>query len=353
MSEQLTKGVAYHGNRMLTHVREDMQDLAASGFNAVLHMFSHNDWDRHKNIMKEIFEISSYYGLETWVDNWGLGGPPGDKSHFLSYHPEAHQVLSNGNISPVHVCYNHPAFVKFTKDWIDTVYNAGGRKIFWDEPHMRDFQESGTRLWTCRCENCQKRFEERYNMPMPTIFTPEVDEFRKWTITNYFQTVASYAKEKGMYNSICVMFNDTQDNSNFGVDLDSICSTPALDNIGSDPYWLGGTAESYEEVYKFVYDKSKLNMDLCKKFNKEHNIWIQTYNNPVGREEEIIAATDAIYDSGARTIFAWGYRGSDANDYRAKAPDRTWYATKAAFERITERYRNELRDAARKNLGIK
>ncbi|MBE6911982.1 MAG: hypothetical protein E7473_05605 [Ruminococcaceae bacterium] len=356
MSEILTKGVAYHGNRMLTHVREDMQDIAASGFNAVLHMFSHNDWDRHKNIMKEIFEITSYYGLDNWVDNWGLGGPPGDKSHFLSYHPEAHQVLSNGKISPVHVCFNSQAYVDFTKSWIDTVYDAGAKKIFWDEPHMRDFNENGERIWTCRCETCQKLFEERYNMPMPTLFTKEVDEFRKWTITNYFQTVASYAKEKGMYNSICVMFNDTQNNTNFGVDLDSICSTPALDNIGSDPYWIEPSAtfaKDYEDVYKFVYEKTKWNLDVCKKFNKDHNIWLQTYSNPVGTEEEIIAAADAIYDCGARTIFAWGYRGSDANDYRSKAPDRTWYTTKAAFERISERHRNALRDATMKKLGLK
>lgn len=353
VKDQLIKGVAYHGNRMLTHIREDMQDLAVSGFNSVLHMFTHNDWDRHKNIMKEIFDISTYYGLDVWVDNWGLGGPPGEKSHFLSYHPEAHQVLSNGKTSPVHVCFNHPEYVDFTKKWIDTVYEAGARKIFWDEPHMLDIKEEGEKYWSCRCENCQKLFEERYNMPMPTIITPEVDEFRKWTITNYFQTVASYAKEKGMYNSICVMFSDNQGDANFGVDIDSICSTPALDNIGSDPYWYETEADTYEGLYKIVYDKSKHNMDACKKFNKDHNLWIMTFGNHIGCEEKIITAADAIYDSGARTIFAWGYRGSDANDYRSKAPDRTWYATKAAFERISERHRNTLRDEARKNLGIK
>ena len=31
MSKNLIKGVAYHGNRMLTHIREDMQDIVASG----------------------------------------------------------------------------------------------------------------------------------------------------------------------------------------------------------------------------------------------------------------------------------------------------------------------------------
>ena len=52
--EKLIKGVAYHGNRMLSHIHEDMKDIVNHGFNAILHMFSHNDWDRHKKIMKEI-----------------------------------------------------------------------------------------------------------------------------------------------------------------------------------------------------------------------------------------------------------------------------------------------------------
>ena len=84
VDNKLKLGVAYHGNRMLKHVREDMLDIIHHHFNLVVHMFSHNDWDRHKNIMKEIVEISEEAGLEVWIDNWGLGGPPGDKSHFLS-----------------------------------------------------------------------------------------------------------------------------------------------------------------------------------------------------------------------------------------------------------------------------
>ena len=353
MADTLIKGLAYHGNRMLTHVREDMREIAGSGFNTVLHMFSHNDWDRHKRIMKEIFGISADYGLDVWVDNWGLGGPPGDKSHFLAYHPEAHQVNSDGTLSPVRACYNAPSFVRFTQDWIDAVHEAGARKIFWDEPHFTDERRGGERIWTCRCENCQKLFAERYGKAMPAEFTPEVDAFRKWTITNYFQNAAEYAKAQGMYNSVCVMFPSGENPPDFGVDLDSICATPALDNIGSDPYWLHSGANGYADVYRFVYEKTKHNLDLCAKHGKDHNIWLQTYSNPADNEDEIIAAADAIYDAGARTIFAWGFRGSDANDYRAIAPERTWYATKAAFERISERHRDALRAEARAKLGLK
>lgn len=352
MSNQpLIKGVAYHGNRMLHHVRQDMKEIAESGFNTVLHMFTHNDWDRHKNIMREIFQISADYGLDVWVDNWGLGGPPGDKSHFLSYHPQAHQVFSDGSVQPVMVCFNSPAYVQFTKDWIDTVHAAGARKIFWDEPHLTDKRVQDEKIWTCRCETCQKLFEERYHQPMPTVITPEVDEFRKWSITNYFQIVAGYAKDQGMYNAICVMFSDGPNAYDFGVDLDSICATPALDNIGSDPYWLG-RATGTEKTYQYVYEKTLHNLSLCGKHGKDHNLWLQTYSNPPDGEDEIIAAADAIYDAGARTIFAWGFRGSDANDYRAIAPERTWYATRAAFERISQRHWDACRREARNQLGL-
>ena len=348
----LIKGIAYHGNRMLTHVREDMRETAAAGFNTVLHTYSHNDLDRNRRTMKERFDITCEYGLDVWADNWGLGGPPGDKSHFRSYHPEAHQIRSDDTPDPVRVCFNSPAYVQFTKDWVDAVYDAGARKIFWDEPHFADSATGGTRTWTCRCENCRRLFEEKYGMPMPRLITPEADAFRKWTITNYFQTVASYAKSKGMYNSICVMFAEGADAPNFGVDLDSICSTPALDNIGSDPYWLGNCPKSYEAVYRYVYTRARRNLELCEKLGKEHNLWIQTCSNPAEDEEEIVAAADALFDAGARTIFAWGFRGSDSTDYRAIAPERTWYATKEAFNRITQRYMDEQRANARKSFNL-
>ena len=45
--EKLLTGVAYHGNRILKHVEEDMIDIVNHNMNLVVHMFTHNDWDRH------------------------------------------------------------------------------------------------------------------------------------------------------------------------------------------------------------------------------------------------------------------------------------------------------------------
>ncbi|NLC44261.1 MAG: hypothetical protein GX783_08260 [Clostridiales bacterium] len=342
VDNKLKLGVAYHGNRMLKHVREDMLDIIQHHFNLVVHMFSHNDWDRHKNIMKEIVEISEEAGLEVWIDNWGLGGPPGDKSHFLSYYPDAHQIYSNGEVDPVRVCLNNKDFRNFTKEWIDVVDFSGAKSIFWDEPHLagKDVVNGKPRVWTCHCKTCQQLFVNKYSKGMPEILTEEVEQFRIDTIVDYFREVTDYSKKKGMYNSVCVMLGATH-----GINLetiDQIAGLESLDNVGSDPYWLGHKGV---DPYEFVYDATKKNLDISNKFNKDHNIWIQCYSTPRGREEEIISATDAAYDAGARTILAWGYRGSDANDYRAKNPELTWKITGDAMYRVLERDRNERRES--------
>ena len=98
--QPLRLGVAYHGNRMLHHAREDLRDIMNHGMDIIVHMLSHTDWDRHLERMKDMIAMSSDIGLESWVDNWGLGGPPGDKSFFLACHPEAHHAEKRAHRGP-------------------------------------------------------------------------------------------------------------------------------------------------------------------------------------------------------------------------------------------------------------
>ncbi|MDF2670627.1 MAG: hypothetical protein K0R67_2933 [Paenibacillus sp.] len=337
---KLVKGIAYHGNRILRHVETDMRDIVEHHFNLVVHMFSHTDWDRHRNIMKEIIQITEGHGLDVWVDNWGIGGPPGDKSHFLQYSPSSHQVYSDGTLDPVRSCLNSPDFRKFTREWIDVVKDIGGKSIFWDEPHLaaKSMEDNKPKVWTCYCDRCKALFQEQYGKPMPSLFTSEVEAFRVWSVVDYFREVTRYSRDKQMENIVCVMLG-----ASYGINLetiDQIAKLDTLDNIGSDPYWLG---QKGVEPYEFVYQGTERNLDICKQYNKDHNIWIQGYMTPLGREEEIVWATDAAYDAGARTILVWGFRGSESNDYRAVHPDKTWRAIGDAMHRITERHRDEQR----------
>jgi len=338
--DKLRLGAAYHGNRMLHHAQQDLLDMATHGMNLVVHMFSHTDWDRHKRVMKDMVTMSEDLGLEVWVDNWGLGGPPGDKSHFLAYYPDSHIYLSNGEMDPVRACVNSPDFRRFTKEWIDAVYHLGARTIFWDEPHMPQKEVDGKTYYGCTCPRCRKLFEEKYGKPMPLFSDEDAAAFGTDSIVDYFREITQYSASKGMKNVVCVMLGT------YGMSLnviDRICALPYVDNIGSDPYWTGMAAQKPDlNVYDYVRRGTAENLRVSDQFGKDHNIWIQTYSNPRGREEEIIEATEAAYDAGARTIIAWGYYGSISNDYAAKNAPVTWAKTCEAFARVRNLERDRI-----------
>lgn len=336
----LLTGVAYHGNRMPSHVRADMAEIAAADMDIVVHMFSHTDWERHKTVMKDIFAITEDAGMEVWVDNWGIGGAPGDKSHFLAYHPEGHMVFSNGKLHPSQACLNSPEYRTFVREWIDTVAEIGGKTLFWDEPYFPNEgkQDEGDDIvYTCCCPRCRALFEERYGHPMPLYLTEEVEQFRADTLLDFYRDVTGYSSSLGLRNVVCVMLVKNQ---GIGLEtLDRICSLPTLDNVGSDPYWY---SKKGVNPYQFVYEGTKRNLEIAERFGKDHNVWIQTYHVPRGREEEIIEATAAAYDAGARCILAWGYHGSESNDYRAENPMRTWHMTVEAMHRIRSMERDRI-----------
>ena len=83
-------------------------------------------------------------------------------------------------------------------------------------------------------------------------------------------------------------------------------------------------------------------LEVCERFEKDHNLWIRTYNSPRGDEEDIVEAAEAAYDAGARMIIAWGYYGSDGVDYTAKNPAVVWAKTNEAFARIRNMERDRI-----------
>ena len=351
MKRSLLTGVAYHGNRMPSHAAADMLEIARADMDIVVHMLSHIDWVRHKNRMKEIFQVTKDLGLEVWVDNWGLAGAPGDSSYFLSYHPEAHCIFSNGEMHPTQVCINSPAFRQFSKDWLNAVAEIGGETVFWDEPQIptkKLTDDSDTRIYCCHCETCKALFAERYGRPMPEEPDEDFLTFRTDSIVDYFRDVCAYSANLGLKNAICIM-----PGAHHGITMeamDRICRLPGMDNIGYDPYWYG--RRSVKSPYEFVYNETKKLITLSEEYKKEHNLWIQTYAVPKGREEEIIEATAAAYDAGARTLLAWGYRGSESNNYAAENPERTWLATVEGMRRVRNMERDRILEENRQKYRI-
>ena len=346
--EPLKVGIAYHSNRLLSQVKDDLEDIVRHHFNTVIHMFSHNDWVRCPSVMRDIFAATAEMGLDFWVDNWGLMGTPGDPSHFLSYYPDGHRYFSDGTLDAPRVCLNNPDFVEWTKEWIDAVYEAGGRKIFWDEPALF----INEKRFSCGCPRCRALFADRYHREMPVVPDQDCRDFQIWTILHYLEQVSAYSHAKGMVNSVCVMLGGQH-----GISLENIGELGGLagmDNIGSDPYWISRQYpdRTGAKVYEFVYRNSLKNLEVCAATGKNHNIWIQAYNNPSGREQDIVYAAEAAYDAGARNIFFWGYRGCEGNEYRAKNPELAWQFTGAAAARLFEKERARVVAEGRRNLGL-
>ena len=98
----------------------------------------------------------------------------------------------------------------------------------------------------------------------------------------------------------------------------------------------------------FVYEGTKRNLEVCERYGKDHNIWIQGYGVPAGREEEIIYACHAAYDAGARNILVWSNRAGESNDYRAENVDLTWKIVGDAMFSLAQRDREEKLNEYRK-----
>ncbi len=351
-TKKLKTGAAYYGNRMLSHAMSDMKDMARSNMDIVVHMLTHNDIERSFPVMKDIFKASEAEGLEIWVDNWGIGGAPGDKSHFLSYHPEAHSYYGDGIMHPYQICLNSPAYRQFVKDWVDRVAELGAKILFWDEPLIPHMQINGTDDYysCCTCPTCQKMFEDRFGKKMPVVMDKDVSAFRNDVIIEYHKFITEYAHSLGMVNTVCFMpyqlagmTDQTEKQRLLNFDLDAICAMPHLDNIGTDPYWYGHyDAKTSFSPYEYNYNATKLCLAKAEKYGKDHNIWIQGYGAPLGREEEIIEATEAVYDAGARTILSWSYNGAESHGYRSANPIRSWNCTLEGFRRIKEMERDRI-----------
>ena len=359
--KKLKTGAAYYGNRMLSHAIADMKDMAKSDLDVVVHMLTHNDVERCLPVVKDIFKASEAEGLEVWVDNWGIGGAPGDKGHFLAYHPEAHTYYGDGIMHPFQVCLNAPSYRQFVKDWIDKVAEIGGKTVLWDEPSIPHVSVPGTDDYysACTCPTCRKLFEARFGKKMPIVMDADVAKFRNDVVIEFHEFICKYSATLGINNVICLMpyqlsgmTKRSEKEKLLSFDIDTVCSIENVNNVGTDPYWYGHTESNSAPLnpYEYNYNATKLCLEKAEKHGKDHHIWIQGYSAPRGREEEIIQATEGAYDAGARTILSWSYNGAESHSYRSENPVRSWNATLEAFRRIKSMERDKILAENRKKF---
>lgn len=330
-SKSFQLGVAYFGNRFLKHAREDLADIAEC-CTYVVHTFSERDLYFHKAAMENIFAETRKRGMTVWVDPWGVGGVFGGEafSKFLLDHRKSWQFLSTGK-AVQSACLNNPEFRAFVKEWILNVKDLGGQVILWDEPHVHaSFELEMSRIYTCTCPICEKKYLDTYAEKMPPLRDHLVQEFRVETMRSFLNEIMSFAKKRGLKNALTIYaLNGNQEYDRL---WNIAGSLKDVDIFGCDPYWRWhGKKDPVKHITRF----SEKVIKTCWEHGKEPHVWIQAMRFPKGAEKEIGKAVEAAARAGIRNIAAWSYDGGELLDTVYSENSRNvWNMVKKAFLKL-------------------
>ncbi|MFQ5965601.1 MAG: hypothetical protein ACE5KZ_15105 [Candidatus Scalinduaceae bacterium] len=321
-------GTSYFGNRTLRHVREDMEKMLNDGCNFVIHTMSEHDIAYHSQTMVDIVKVSKEVGLEVFLDPWGVGRVFGGESFstFVKLLPESRQRLSfaEGEIKVNKACLNTKAFRDEMLQWIEHAASTGAEGVFWDEPHLfygefKDLFGKTRVIWGCTCTTCKDIFKDYYGYEMPLDLTEDIKEFRQNTILKFIEYLSDISSKKGLQNAVCVFpIKDPK----YGIyQWEELVKMKNIDIFGSDPYWF-----SYNKcVRDFVGSVSREVVQLCGKYNKEPQIWIQGFKVPKGREREVSTAIEVATELSIENIATWCFEAGACMSYiSSDRPEIVW-----------------------------
>lgn len=311
----LRTGVAYMGNRTLRHVAADMQDIAAAGYDYVVHCYTESDLLWGQETMREIVRISHEVGLEVHLDPWGFAGVFGGEalSKFVTWETGLNQVIADGSQVGI-TCLHQPKLRAFMGTWIDAAIDSGADVLFWDEPHWYpgdlwyygEVRGDPSRRWSCRCDLCQQLFRERFGHDMPLDRTPEVDQLRHDAVFAFTRDLVGMAKDRGVRQGLCLLPHGITFDLVGVADWEPYLAIPGLDFFGTDPYWRAGDTVPMEP---YVRPNAVEVREACRRHGLENQFWVQCYGFPAGTEHEIADAIGIALDEGMTDIGIWSYRG--------------------------------------------
>lgn len=325
-----TMGTSYFGNRMIQHVKKDLEELKTKGFTDILHTVSENDLKFYRETMGEIIQLSKEMGFTVTVSPWSIGLVFGGEafSEFHIHHPEACQVTQKGKSLP-QACFHHPNFRGFMKGWVEAVSKMGADYILWDEPHWAGqggwyFLEENE--WTCRCEACRDSFVKAVGYEMPMEWNKDIENFRKDVMIDFLDELSKYALELGLRNIVCFFPNRKQ--LAVPPEWEKAADLGAVEIFATDPYWVGSdyTAEEFVDFYV------KAAVDIAGRTGTKPQLYIQNFRIPGGKESDVRKAVEAGWKHGIRDFYAWGFNSCAHMSFlRSDNPEK---AFKAYYETI-------------------
>ncbi len=305
-------GRSYFGCRSPEHVEADLKRLRGEGWDFLVLPVTETDLLFYRKLVPKLFRFAREIGFEVWADPWGLAGIFSGEtaSWFIPYHPETWQAREDGVPVP-HACPNAPGTMELLHEWIDFVAEAGAEWILWDEPHFwspgRDYwpMRVAPGHWACRCKYCRQAFRRRYGYGMPLELTPEVAEFRGDSLLSFLDGLLGYAREKGLRNAVCWAPPEQLPGS---VPLEGILRLEGTDVLAIDPYWML-VGKGVEDFFRPWLLRAR---ELSSSEGKPLQVWLQGFQVPQGREEELWEGALLAAGLGVEYLAIWHHNGMSA-----------------------------------------
>lgn len=308
-------GVAYFGNRILRHVKDDLDEIAAVGFQAVLHTFSEVDERFYADQMHAIVKASHARGLRVSAAPFAVGGIFGgeDASLFLAEHPDERQRDSTGLVHPA-ACLNSTALRALLRRWILAAATAGFDEILWDEPAWAFATDDGTR---CVCQYCAGAVSSS---------SPEQQlvEFVSWLVEE--------AAAHGMRSTVCLIPDELAPTP--GQPWSEMAAIPGLACLSSDPYWK----TAFLPPGAFVSEVTERLRGAIGTRPVQCECWIQGFG--LGEEDlgDLDVAFDAARKAGAQRVWVWAFAAAGhMSELGTTAADVVWDAIKQQVARSPRR----------------
>lgn len=343
-------GVSYYGVMLPDRVDGDFHEMIEHGVNSVLLGVGEYDaWFWAKAIPRIVDKAKSY-GLTVYIDLWGwgkvFGGEP--PSIFLQDRAGHRQVTSGGRVMPA-ACMNSDEFRSYVFERAERLSaETEADYFFLDEPHFsfyvqrpRGYSFRILREWTCACENCRQRFRDAFGYDMPSKLTEDLIRFRQDTVVSFLRELSAAIKKADNRKRIAVCLLPAVETGGVTdrltrpfkelvgiVDWEEIARMGDVDMVGTDPYWIAlekllPTRLFFDGLKWYRRTLNRL-IALALKYEKETQAWVQAFNVPAGKEEEIVKGIEIAVEVGVNSIFAWPYRAGKFSVLESERADLLW-----------------------------
>jgi len=318
---------SYFGNRMLPHVREDMEKLRAQGFARIVHTFSENDFAFYRGTMREIVHVSQESGLEVLLDPWGVARVFGGEAYsgWLLEEPDLYQRGPSGRILGGS-CLNHPGLQPRLRDWIEAAAETGASWIFWDEPHWVPKGPRNPAGEMCVCTHCRARLaEERPGVDILQAPRDEMVAMRGGAITRLLDECTREAARCGLSSSVCLLPRGFVEQP--PLDWERIAALEAVDEFGTDPYWQAFGIKGAEARARFFEEQAGPAARICRQAKIPSMLWVQAFRIRAAEEADMVAGVRELLRYAPDTVALWGFEAcAHMSSLACERPAAVWDA---------------------------